>query len=113
MAIQPAIERVDSVYRDSIDGDSIRLLRFSQPEEGVFVGKLKTFLLASAPHFYTASYVWGNTHESGTTINLNTGPLPVLSSLVPFLRMVTRHADFSSSQWWSVLQCTKCMRDIH
>lgn len=113
MAIQRVNKRVDSVYSDSIDGVSIRLLRFSQPEEGVFVGKLKTFLLASAPHFYTASYVWGDTHESGTTINLNTGSLPVLSSLVPFLRMVTRHADFSSSQWWSVVRCTKGEGDIH
>ena len=56
MDIHAAIKRVDSVYSDSIDGVSIRLLRFSQPEDGVFVGKLQTFRLANAPSFYTASY---------------------------------------------------------
>jgi len=100
MDLQRPMKRVDSVYRDSIDGVSIRLLRFSEPEEGVFVGKLQTFALASAPNFYTASYTWGNKHESETTINLNTGSLPVLPSLVPFLRMVTRHADFKDDQFW-------------
>ncbi|KAF2029049.1 hypothetical protein EK21DRAFT_90109 [Setomelanomma holmii] len=100
MEIQSPIKRVDSVYTDSIDGISIRLLRFSQPEEGVFVGKLQTFRLASAPHFYTASYVWGEQRESGTTIHLNTGPLPVLPSLVPFLHMVTQHGDFHDRDWW-------------
>ncbi|KAH7090325.1 heterokaryon incompatibility protein-domain-containing protein [Paraphoma chrysanthemicola] len=100
METQRPIKRVDSVYTDSIDGVSIRLLRFSQPEEGVFVGKLKTFRLASAPHFYTASYVWGQQKESSTTIHLNTGSLPVLPSLVPFLHMVTQHADFDVKDWW-------------
>jgi hypothetical protein len=100
MDIQVAIKRVDSVYSDSIDGVSIRLLRFSQSEDGAFVGKLQTFLLASAPHFYTASYVWGDTHVSGTTIHLNNGPLPVLPSLVPFLQMVTQHHEFNDKNWW-------------
>jgi hypothetical protein len=100
MDIQTGIKRVDSVYSESIDGVSIRLLRFSQPEDGVFVGKLQTFLLASAPHFYTASYVWGDTRDSGTIIHLNTGPLHVLPSLVPFLQMVTNHADFDDKNWW-------------
>ncbi|KAF2830070.1 hypothetical protein CC86DRAFT_403393 [Ophiobolus disseminans] len=100
MATLAAIKRVDSVYSDSIDGVSIRLLHFSQPEDGVFVGKLQTFRLASAPRFYTASYVWGDTRESGTSIHLNTGSLPILPSLIPFLRMVTRHDDFHGHDWW-------------
>ncbi|CAO2651204.1 Nn.00g095010.m01.CDS01 [Neocucurbitaria sp. VM-36] len=100
MDVQPGINRVDSVYPDSLDGVSIRLLRFSQPEKGVFVGKLQTFRLASAPHFLTASYVWGKKAYTNTTIYLNTGPLPVLNSLVPFLHMVTNHADFDDKNWW-------------
>lgn len=100
MDIQPGIDRVDSVYSDSLDGVSIRLLRFSQPEEGVFVGKLQTFRLANAPHFFTASYVWGEKVDSKTTIHLNTGPLPVLNSIVPFLHMVTHHDDFDDKTWW-------------
>ncbi|KAH7361241.1 heterokaryon incompatibility protein-domain-containing protein [Pyrenochaeta sp. MPI-SDFR-AT-0127] len=100
MDVQPGINRVDSVYSDSLDGVSIRLLRFSQPEDGVFVGKLQTFRLANAPHFFTASYVWGEKTDSKTTIHLNTGPLPVLSSLVPFLHMVTHHDDFDDKEWW-------------
>jgi hypothetical protein len=43
------------VYPDPVDGTSIRLLRFWQPNDGEFVGKLQTFRLASAPHFYTVS----------------------------------------------------------
>jgi hypothetical protein len=100
MDVQTGIKRVDSVYSESIDGVSIRLLRFFQREDGDFVGKLQTFLLASAPHFFTASYVWGDTRESNTTIHLSTGPLPVLPSVVPFLRMVTEHKDFNDNHWW-------------
>ncbi|KAH8730513.1 heterokaryon incompatibility protein-domain-containing protein [Phaeosphaeriaceae sp. PMI808] len=96
----PAIKRTDSVYSESINSVFIRLLQFSQSEDGDFVGKLTTFRLASAPHFYTASYVWGATRETGTTIRLNTGSLPVLPALVPFLHMVTHHADFNDRQWW-------------
>jgi hypothetical protein len=113
MDIQPGIQRVDSAYKDSIDGVSIRLLRISQPEEGVFVGKLQTFLLASAPHFFTASYVWGNTRESGTTIHLNTGSLPVLPSLVPFLRMITQHDDFDPQNWWWIDSLSINLSDGH
>lgn len=100
METQTGLKRVNTAYADSIDGRSIRLLRFSQPENGVFVGKVQTFLLASAPHFYTASYVWGDTRDSGVKIHLNTGPLPVLPNLVPFLRMVTVHDDFDPNSWW-------------
>jgi hypothetical protein len=100
MDVQTGIKRVDSVYSESIDGVSIRLLRFSQREDGSFVGKLQTFLLASAPHFYTASYVWGDTRDSNIYIHLSTGPLPILPSVVPFLRMVTEHKDFDDKHWW-------------
>lgn len=97
---QPGVRRVDSVYSESLDGISIRLLRFSQPEDGVFVGRLQTFRLATAPHFYTASYVWGQNTPSDTFIDLDDGPLPVLNSLVPFLNMVTNHVHFEENQWW-------------
>ena len=100
MDVTPGVKRVDSVYSESLDGVSIRLLRFSQPEDGIFVGKLQTFRLASAPHFFTASYVWGEKAFSETIIHLNTGPLPVLRSLVPFLHMVTHQAEFDAKHWW-------------
>jgi hypothetical protein len=44
-----------TVFSDTIDGTSIRLLRFSRSEDEEFVGKLQTFRLASAPQFYTVS----------------------------------------------------------
>jgi hypothetical protein len=100
MDINAKIKRVDSAFIDSIDDVSIRLLRFTRREDGVYTGKLKTFLLASAPHFYTASYVWGETRDAGIEMQLNTGPLPVLPSLVPFLEMVTNHGDFNAKDWW-------------
>jgi hypothetical protein len=100
MDIHAGIKRTDSVYADSIDGVSIRLLRFSRREDGELAGQLQTFLLASAPHFYTASYVWGDTRDSGVNIHLKSGPLPVLPSLVPFLQMVTDHDDFGEKDWW-------------
>ncbi|KAI8934920.1 hypothetical protein NX059_008589 [Plenodomus lindquistii] len=107
------IKRVDSVYTDSIDDVSIRLLRFSQQEDGVFTGTLKTFLLASAPHFFTASYVWGSKTHSHTAIQLNTGSLPVLSSLVPFLHMVTKHDDFHEIDWWWIDSLCINLEDGH
>lgn len=78
-----------AVFTEPVDETSIRLLRFSQSEHGVFVGKLQKFPLASAPHYYTASYVWGERKYTGTTINVKSGALPVLSSLAPFIHMVT------------------------
>lgn len=113
MDFQPTISRVDSVYKDSIDGVSIRLLHFSQREDGVFVGKLQTFRLANAPHFFTASYVWGEKVYSDTTIHLNAGPLPVLSSLVPFLHMVTKHDDFDDKDWWWIDSLCINLEDGH
>jgi hypothetical protein len=113
MENRPTISRVDSVYKDSIDGVSIRLLRFSQSEDGVFVGKLQTFRLASAPHFYTASYVWGEKAYSGTTIHLNTGSLPILTSIVPFLHMVTLHDDFNDKDWWWIDSLCINLEDGH
>ncbi|KAH9874968.1 hypothetical protein J1614_004456 [Plenodomus biglobosus] len=113
METAPSIKRVDTVYSDSIDDVSIRLLRFWQPEDGVFVGKLETFRLSSAPHFFTASYVWGTKAYSDTTIHLNTGSLPVLSSLVPFLHMVTKHDDFHSRDWWWIDSLCINLEDGH
>jgi hypothetical protein len=89
-----------AVFTESVDETSIRLLRFSQPEDGIFVGKLQKFPLAGAPHYYTASYVWGERKYTGTTINLKSGALPVLSSLAPFIHMVTHHGDFRPTDWW-------------
>ncbi|KAH9864800.1 hypothetical protein IAQ61_008745 [Plenodomus lingam] len=101
MESSSSITRADSVYADSIDQVSIRLLRFSESEDdGVFTGKLETFRLASAPHFYTASYVWGTKTYSSTTVRLKTGSLSVLSSLAPFMHMVTKHKDFGNDDWW-------------
>lgn len=100
MDIQNTIKNVGAVYSDSIDGVSIRLLRISQLDNGVFVGKLKTIPLASAPHFNTVSYVWGDIQTSEATIHVDEGELPILKSLVPFLHMVTRHEDFKPDQWW-------------
>jgi hypothetical protein len=113
MDIHAGIGKADSVYSDSIDDVSIRLLRFWQREDGAFVGKLQTFLLASAPHFYTASYVWGDTRESGTTIHLKTGSLPVLPSLVPFLHMVTNHSDLHDRDWWWIDSLCINLTDSH
>jgi hypothetical protein len=89
-----------SVFSEPVDETSIRLLRFSQPEDGVFVGKLQKFPAAGAPHYYAASYVWGERNYKGAAINLKTGRLPVLDRLVPFLHMVTRHGDFRATDWW-------------
>ena len=89
-----------SVFSEPVDETSIRLLCFSQPEDGVFVGKLQKFLLASAPHYHTASYVWDERKYTGTAIQLKSGTLPVLSSLAPFIDMVTRHGDFKPTDWW-------------
>ena len=89
-----------SVFSDPVDETSIRLLRFSLSEDGVFIGRLRRFSLASAPHYYTASYVWGERRYTGTVIKLETGRLPVLDSLVPFLHTITRHDDFRPEDWW-------------
>ncbi|KAJ4381016.1 hypothetical protein N0V86_003363 [Didymella sp. IMI 355093] len=89
-----------ALFSEPVDETSIRLLRFSQLEDGVLVGELQKFPLASAPHYYSASYVWGERKYAGTTINLKSGALPVLSSLVPFIRMVSRHGDFKPTDWW-------------
>jgi hypothetical protein len=89
-----------SAFSDPVDETSIRLLRFSQSEDGVFIGKLQKFPVAVAPHYYAASYVWGDHKYTGTTIDLQTGRLPVLDKLVPFLHMVTRHVDFKALDWW-------------
>ncbi|KAF1851784.1 uncharacterized protein K460DRAFT_269413 [Cucurbitaria berberidis CBS 394.84] len=96
----PGRSRAGSVYSDTLNGISVRLLRFSQSEDGTFVGELQTFRLANAPHFFTASYVWGTRATSETIIHLETGPLQVLNSLVPFLHMVTNHDDFDDKDWW-------------
>ncbi|KAI4917405.1 hypothetical protein J4E85_009923 [Alternaria conjuncta] len=89
-----------SPFSEPADESSIRLLRFSQPEDGVFVGKLQKFTITSAPHYYTASYVWGERKYKGAKINLKNGGLPILHSLVPFIHMVTRHGDFKATDWW-------------
>ncbi|KAF2655329.1 hypothetical protein K491DRAFT_658648 [Lophiostoma macrostomum CBS 122681] len=92
-------ERNDSVYPVLEHSDSIRLLRFSRRHGGAFHGELKAFRLNRTPPFYTASYVWGppTTPEFMT---FNSGSLPVLSSLAPFLRMIKLHDNFSDGQWW-------------
>lgn len=64
------------------------------------MGELQKFPLASTPHYYTASYVWGERKYTGTAINLKSGALPVLSSLEPFIHMVTCHGDFKPTDWW-------------
>jgi hypothetical protein len=87
-------------FSDLVDETSIRLLRFSRTEDGGFVGELRKFPIAGAPHYYTASYVWGERKYTGITVDVKTGRLPVLDSLVPFLRMVTRHGDFKGTDWW-------------
>lgn len=113
MNVQPSITRVDSVYSDSIDSVSIRLLRFSRSEHGALTGKLHTFRLAEAPKFYTASYVWGERADSGTSVLLNTGPLTVLPSLVPFLNMVAQHDDFTDRDYfWIDFLCIN-QYDLH
>ncbi|KAF1963002.1 hypothetical protein CC80DRAFT_434374 [Byssothecium circinans] len=87
-------------YREGVNSSSIRLLRISTSRDGGFSGFLKVFPLADAPPFYSASYTWGKNTPSNTTIRLRAGSLPVLPSLVPFLRMVTEHVDFSDRDWW-------------
>ncbi|CAG5166866.1 uncharacterized protein ALTATR162_LOCUS6989 [Alternaria atra] len=89
-----------SAFSDPVDETSIRLLRFSQTEDGIFIGKLRKFPIAGAPHYYTASYVWGKRKYAGVTVNVKTGRLPILDSLVPFLQMVTHHGDFKGTDWW-------------
>lgn len=91
---------VNPVYEERIDGTSIRLLRFSQSQDGGLTGRLKKFALAKAPHFYSASYTWGTKEYSDTVVNLDTGQLPVLQGLLPLLRMVSRHEDFHEEDWW-------------
>ncbi|KAJ4297772.1 hypothetical protein N0V90_005667 [Kalmusia sp. IMI 367209] len=91
---------INSVYREKIDGTSIRLLRFSKSHDGGIAGHLKKFALANVPHFYSASYTWGARTYSDTTIKLKTGELPVLKGLLPFLRMVSEHEDFRDDDWW-------------
>jgi hypothetical protein len=89
-----------SVFSDTVDETSIRLLRLSRSEDGVYTGKLQKYLLANAPHYYTASYVWGERKHTCTAVNLKTGSLPVLDSLAPFLHMITQHSDFQPTDWW-------------
>jgi hypothetical protein len=57
MASSPQITARPDVpaYSDTVDGFSIRLLRFWKSEDGELVGCLRTFRLASAPRFYTVS----------------------------------------------------------
>ncbi|USP81359.1 uncharacterized protein yc1106_08633 [Curvularia clavata] len=89
-----------SAFSDPVDETSIRLLRFSKTEECVFVGELQKFSIADAPYYYTASYVWGERKYTGVKIDVKTGRLPVLDSLIPFLHMVTCHGDFKDTDWW-------------
>ncbi|CAN9174985.1 unnamed protein product [Alternaria alternata] len=89
-----------SAFAEPVDETSIRLLHFSRSEDGVFTGKLRRFPIAGAPHYYTASYVWGERKYTGVTMDAKTGTLPILDSLVPFLKMVTCHSDFKASDWW-------------
>lgn len=91
---------VNPVYREKIDSSSIRLLRLAASEDGTFTGKLRKFELADAPHFYSASYTWGTRTYSDTTIEFKIGRLPILEGLLPFLRMISKHADFSDHTWW-------------
>jgi hypothetical protein len=91
---------VSPVYHGRIDGTFIRLLRFSRSQNGGFTGRLKKFALANAPHFYSASYTWGAKAYSNTVITLETGQLPVLQGLLPFLTMISRHEDFHDEDWW-------------
>ncbi|KAF2712559.1 hypothetical protein K504DRAFT_372011 [Pleomassaria siparia CBS 279.74] len=101
-----------SVFIAPVRSAWIRLLQFSRKSnhDGIsstwtFTGRLQDFELSEAPPFYTASYVWGeNLHDQSTTttttIALESGTLPVLSSLTPFLNMVCAHTDFSAKDWW-------------
>lgn len=89
-----------SVYRQPVDGRSIRLLRFSRTKNGGLNGQLKLFALHSAPEFYCASYTWGEKAYSDTSIALETGDLPILQNLLPFLRMVSEHEKFKDDTWW-------------
>lgn len=56
--------------------------------------------MAGAPHYYAASYVWGERKYTGAKVLLKSGNIRVLDSLVPFLDMVTRHGDFKTSDYW-------------
>ena len=98
----PMETKTTSVYPSAINSNSIRLLQFSQSSHGApFTGKLKKFRLEDAPPFYTASYAWGDKGRSPNSfIQLKSGNLPVLSSLTPFLEMVSAHKDFSAKDWW-------------
>jgi hypothetical protein len=87
-------------YHQKLSGAYIRLLRISQSQDGGFTGKLKRFRLADAPPFYTASYTWGVRSYSNSTIKLDTGELPVLQGIEPFLRMITGHETFDDRDWW-------------
>ncbi|EUC42428.1 hypothetical protein COCMIDRAFT_8014 [Bipolaris oryzae ATCC 44560] len=102
-----------SAFSDAVDETSIRLLRFSQTPHGVFVGELRKFPIAGAPHYYTASYVWGERKYTGVTVDVETGRIPVLESLVPFLDMVTRHRDFRGIDWWWIDSLCINLDDSH
>ena len=90
------------VYHQKLSRTSIRLLRIQCSPDGSFTGRLKRFRLADAPPFYTASYTWGSKSFSDTVITLDDGTLPILHSLEPFLRMVSRHEMFTDKDWWWV-----------
>jgi hypothetical protein len=99
--LPPPVPEDTSVYTSPINSTSIRLLQFSRNEDGTFTGKLNQFKLADAPPFYTASYVWGErSYSSSNSLRLESGSLPVLASLAPFLDMVSQHKDFSKKDWW-------------
>ena len=92
--------KYNPVYREKIDGTSIRLLRLAKSQNGGFHGLLKKFELAKAPRFFSASYTWGTKAYSDTTIKFKAGELPVLQGLQPFLQMVSEHEDFHDDDWW-------------
>ncbi|KAJ8106495.1 hypothetical protein OPT61_g9496 [Boeremia exigua] len=102
-----------SVFLEPVDETSIRLLQFSQPEDGVFVGNLQKFPLDDAPPYYTASYVWGEREYTGTAIHLDSGELPVLNRLAPFLHMVTQQDDFDPMDWWWIDSLCINLQDAH
>lgn len=102
MDVDAGATTFNPVYHQKLSGASIRLLRISHARDGTFTGRLKRFRLADAPPFYTVSYTWGNKSFSDETITLDTGTLPILHSLVPFLRMVSKHEMFDDKDWWWV-----------
>lgn len=96
-------EKTESIYPTFMDSKTIRLLRFSQKRDGSFKGELRAFPLNEAPPFNTASYVWGmQTHSATMTFESTSSQqsLPVLSSLAPFLAMVSQSKDFGEKDWW-------------